>query len=1291
METTLRTLVGFVLVVLLAACGSSSGAGQKVELDPKADPDGDGLTTEQELTPRLILIDDTGFGLGEGDDFGALSEREVTSDPLVADTDGDGLDDGEEYTIRTDPRSVDTDGDGLDDNAEWNQWFTSPVSVDSDGDARGPGNTTSGGPPNGFLFDGEELKLGLSPTLWDTDGDGKSDYDEIDHRFRNARIAEVPRVAIVQEGPIDIRLDLETSRETSITTGFGTSMSTGSSTSSSESTEQSHETHFEWGVSVTGGTEGGFPTALVSVSFSAGFSDSYTVGFSKESTREMQRESTRYEETSRSLGETSSSGRISTALRFRNSGQISTFTLTNLGIAVQQLRPGDGGAEYATLATMRPALDSVTLAPGELSPPIQIEAEDVNAEVIKAFMKNPSSLVFAPTYVDIQNADGIDFDFLTESTYAQTALVVLDFGDGRVERYRVATNVLRGPGGTFEGISMHDVLTEVLHIPYTLRNRPTDVPDPNDPNQSTTIAWNVLSSLDGVEHDVPAQGPSHSWIVGATRPELIAPGVDFDAMRLQAGDEVTLTLVRDDDADRVSDRIEEFYGAEPGQDTDHDGLTDQVEIVIGWVAGIDPADARVTLDGLVEGYPRQVYSSPTSTDTDGDGLNDFDERRAGTDPTVADTDGDGIDDAHDLFPLVPGRRLHVDDDSTYAGADAGSTWSTALPTLQLALTAARASQDDLRSTLGAGGASLADALAAARAALDTDAGDDLPGPYPDDVLVHAQDLVVELWVARGTYFPIDDGPGAGRIDTFELVDGVALVGGFQGNEALAEERMRDAIAGGTVLSGEIGSTTDRTDNSFHVVTCPKEATPSTRLDTVVVTGGYAGGSGQGGMGGGMIIRGGSPTLRSVVFLACHARVAGGGVREQEATDAGGTVFRPAARYERCQFIENTVGPYAEDGVALHRGGAVSVRESASTFTACHFSKNEALIDLAIPDDQSQGGAFAGRAADGTRVVLADCLFELNIGNAGAACSTRSGSFLSTAASSATTRPNPNDATSLPRIVLLPCSAPRVTRPRRGVPPAAGGRRDRLLGCHGSRAPWLDDRVGRWRHSEPRTARGSTVRVRAQRCGCWSRRGRGLGLRCADAHPQLDLRQQCLDHGQQRCLRPARLRRHPEGTQLHRHTGPVPGACVPAGDRRCPPARGQQSVQALLRLGDDVQEPGDQQPVLHPGRGDFQRHERLRCKQGWQARLQLVDARLGADWPSVREVLRACRWRAAPTVLRLPVTRPRVRTRPRGCIREQLSALGRAKRRPRRQRRQLGGRRCRVRTGLTRPCTRVGRR
>ena len=817
METTLRTLVGFVLVVLLAACGSSSGAGQKVELDPKADPDGDGLTTEQELTPRLILIDDTGFGLGEGDDFGALSEREVTSDPLVADTDGDGLDDGEEYTIRTDPRSVDTDGDGLDDNAEWNQWFTSPVSVDSDGDARGPGNTTSGGPPNGFLFDGEELKLGLSPTLWDTDGDGKSDYDEIDHRFRNARIAEVPRVAIVQEGPIDIRLDLETSRETSITTGFGTSMSTGSSTSSSESTEQSHETHFEWGVSVTGGTEGGFPTALVSVSFSAGFSDSYTVGFSKESTREMQRESTRYEETSRSLGETSSSGRISTALRFRNSGQISTFTLTNLGIAVQQLRPGDGGAEYATLATMRPALDSVTLAPGELSPPIQIEAEDVNAEVIKAFMKNPSSLVFAPTYVDIQNADGIDFDFLTESTYAQTALVVLDFGDGRVERYRVATNVLRGPGGTFEGISMHDVLTEVLHIPYTLRNRPTDVPDPNDPNQSTTIAWNVLSSLDGVEHDVPAQGPSHSWIVGATRPELIAPGVDFDAMRLQAGDEVTLTLVRDDDADRVSDRIEEFYGAEPGQDTDHDGLTDQVEIVIGWVAGIDPADARVTLDGLVEGYPRQVYSSPTSTDTDGDGLNDFDERRAGTDPTVADTDGDGIDDAHDLFPLVPGRRLHVDDDSTYAGADAGSTWSTALPTLQLALTAARASQDDLRSTLGAGGASLADALAAARAALDTDAGDDLPGPYPDDVLVHAQDLVVELWVARGTYFPIDDGPGAGRIDTFELVDGVALVGGFQGNEALAEERMRDAIAGGTVLSGEIGSTTDRTDNSFHVV------------------------------------------------------------------------------------------------------------------------------------------------------------------------------------------------------------------------------------------------------------------------------------------------------------------------------------------------------------------------------------------------------------------------------------------------------------------------------------------
>jgi len=145
---------------------------------PDGDLDGDGLTNQQEVDGWDILIDDTGFGLGEGDDFGTLTTRSVTSDPRVVDTDGDGLTDEEEYLIRTDPSDEDTDGDGLSDEREWNEYLTSPVSVDSDGDARGPSHTTSGTPPNASLFDGAEVAFGLSPTHADTDGDGQSDFEE---------------------------------------------------------------------------------------------------------------------------------------------------------------------------------------------------------------------------------------------------------------------------------------------------------------------------------------------------------------------------------------------------------------------------------------------------------------------------------------------------------------------------------------------------------------------------------------------------------------------------------------------------------------------------------------------------------------------------------------------------------------------------------------------------------------------------------------------------------------------------------------------------------------------------------------------------------------------------------------------------------------------------------------------------------------------------------------------------------------------------------------------------------
>ncbi|HEV7732271.1 MAG TPA: FG-GAP-like repeat-containing protein [Candidatus Binatia bacterium] len=62
-------------------------------LDGFADPDGDGLTTRQELV-------------------------DVGTNPHVADTDGDGLSDGQEVSLGTNPLVADTDGDGVRDGLE---------------------------------------------------------------------------------------------------------------------------------------------------------------------------------------------------------------------------------------------------------------------------------------------------------------------------------------------------------------------------------------------------------------------------------------------------------------------------------------------------------------------------------------------------------------------------------------------------------------------------------------------------------------------------------------------------------------------------------------------------------------------------------------------------------------------------------------------------------------------------------------------------------------------------------------------------------------------------------------------------------------------------------------------------------------------------------------------------------------------------------------------------------------------------------------------------------------------
>ncbi len=145
----------------------------------------------------------------------------------------------------------------------------------------------------------------------------------------------------------------------------------------------------------------------------------------------------------------------------------------------------------------------------------------------------------------------------------------------------------------------------------------------------------------------------------------------------------------------------------------------------------------------------------------------------------------------------------------------------------------------------------------------------------------------QIWVAAGTYKPdYDVNTGAhtlSRTATFQLKDGVALCGGFAGNEDPAGFNLadRDFETNVTILSGDLSGNdgpnfANNAENSYHVVTGSGTASTA-RLDGVTVTAGNANGGTGYDRGGGVYSSGGSPTFADCVFKANKASVGGGGV------------------------------------------------------------------------------------------------------------------------------------------------------------------------------------------------------------------------------------------------------------------------------------------------------------------------------------------------------------------------------------------------------------------------------
>lgn len=145
--------------------------------EPDTDKDGywDGVEVNGIYAPTNPAANATGY---------------VFTDPTLKDTDNDLLSDKTEIIINTNPLDNDTDDDLMLDGYEWifnlNPSNASDAYVDLDGDTltnyeefllwTDPNKTDTDGDK---FWDNVELVYGSDPTLYDTDGDGLNDYDEI--------------------------------------------------------------------------------------------------------------------------------------------------------------------------------------------------------------------------------------------------------------------------------------------------------------------------------------------------------------------------------------------------------------------------------------------------------------------------------------------------------------------------------------------------------------------------------------------------------------------------------------------------------------------------------------------------------------------------------------------------------------------------------------------------------------------------------------------------------------------------------------------------------------------------------------------------------------------------------------------------------------------------------------------------------------------------------------------------------------------------------------------------------
>ncbi|HNO80220.1 MAG TPA: immunoglobulin domain-containing protein, partial [Phycisphaerae bacterium] len=199
-------------------------------------------------------------------------------------------------------------------------------------------------------------------------------------------------------------------------------------------------------------------------------------------------------------------------------------------------------------------------------------------------------------------------------------------------------------------------------------------------------------------------------------------------------------------------------------------------------------------------------------------------------------------------------------------------------------------------------------------------------------------FIEEIWVAKGTY-----SPGGDPFSSFNLINGVELVGGFCGGEV--DVSQRDLVTNETILTGN--------DTNLHVVW---SASGSPTLDGFTVTAGAATDEsfGNDGLGGGLFIDEGTPVIRNCRFTNNYAVNGGGAIHARHSSPN-------FSQFINCVFENNSASETSPGGAIRFVGGRTLVDR-------CTFKGNSAAAGGAIWYQSSQtvvaNSVFVGNQAFG---------------------------------------------------------------------------------------------------------------------------------------------------------------------------------------------------------------------------------------------------------------------------------------------------------------------------------------